>query len=671
MLRNYLRVALRNLVQHKVYALINVLSLAIGITTCLIIFLFITDELSFDSFHQQEDRIYRLNEVQSFTGMSPQNVALSMPGMGPSLLREMPEVESFARFWVWSNMLYQQGDQRLIIERTAMVDATFLSLFDFELTEGAQTALDEPNSIVLTETLAQKLFGEEGAVGQQLVVDDKNYSVTGLLADVPENSHLQYDALTSMSTHLQEQAEFDDQWGSNFLVTYLLLAPQTDIADVEDKFPEFLVSHMGEDATDFYTLFLQPLSDVHLGSTEIEHDYHNYRKFDGAYINTFFVLALFVLIIASINFMNLSVARSTTRSKEVGIRKAIGALKQQLVGQFLGESVLLTLIALVFSVVMVALFLPYLNTVTDRSLSLVTIFDHAEVLVGMLLIVTLVGVLSGFYPAFFLSSFQPAKVLKGKLSGLNQKSALRSALVVVQFATAIALIVGTVLATQQLDFMKNKDVGFNKDQMMLIPMNGTANKQYETLKNELLAQTGVVGVTASGQRIGNNFHQTGMKVKTDTAVRNLTASQVNVDYDYLDVYDIAVQQGRTFSRDYATDPDFGFIVNEALVQELGLDNPVGTQFGFGWYSDDTLGTIIGTTSDFNFNSLHHSVNTLVMYMSPDRSFDELSVKINPRDVNASIQAVQATWEQLVPDRPFEYAFLDEHFESLYEADEQR
>ena len=306
-------------------------------------------------------------------------------------------------------------------------------------------------------------------MGQQLVIDENNYKVTGVLADVPENSHLQYEALISINTVTREQPEFNDRWGSNFMVTYLLLAPQTNITRLEAKFPQFLRSHMNEEGASFYTLFLQELSDVHLGSMNIEHDYQNYRKFDGTYINTFSILALFVLIIASINFMNLSVARSTTRSKEVGIRKAIGALKQQLVGQFLGESVLLTLIALALSILLASAFLPYLNSITDRSLSLSTIFNHADAVIGMLLIVSLVGVLSGFYPAFFLSSFQPAKVLKGKLSGLNRKSLLRSGLVVVQFATAIALIVGTVLATRQLNFMKDKDVGFNREQMLLIP----------------------------------------------------------------------------------------------------------------------------------------------------------------------------------------------------------
>jgi len=671
MIRNYFRIALRNLSRYKVYSFINVLSLAIGMAACLVIFLFISDELSFDAFHQQKDQIYRLDEVQSFPGMSPQNVALSMPGMGPNLLEEMPEITNFTRFWVWDNLLYQKEDLQLVIDRTAVVDSTFLEMFDFELLQGdVSTVLDKPNSVVITETTAQKLFDDAAVLGEQLIINDDNYEVTGVLADVPENSHLQYEALISINTVTQERPEFNDQWGSNFMVTYLVLAPHTDIEQLESKFPKFLESHMSEEATTYYTLFLQQLSDVHLGSMDIEHDYQNYRKFDGSYIKTFFILAFFVLIIASINFMNLSVARSTTRSKEVGIRKSIGALKQQLVGQFLGESILLTLIALILSLLIAAAFIPYINAISNRSLSLLAVFDHIEVIAGILIVACLVGILSGSYPAFFLSSFQPAKVLKGKLESLNRRSLLRSGLVVVQFATAIALIVGTVLATQQLNFMKSKDIGFNKEQMMLIPMNSEANEQYETLRNELLVQPGVIGVTASGQRIGNNFHQTGGKVKTDTSIHELTISQVNVDYEYLDVYDIQLKEGRAFSRDYATDAGFSFIINESLAKELGLEDPVGAQFGFGWYDNDTLGTIVGVTQDFNYNSLHHSVNTLAIHVHPEWSFSELSVKVSPDNIESTIQAVRSTWETLITNRPFEYSFLDEHFEELYQTDEQ-
>ncbi|MEQ9438737.1 MAG: ABC transporter permease [Cyclobacteriaceae bacterium] len=671
MFRNYLTIAFRNLAKHQIYSFINVFGLAIGMAACLVIFLFVSDELSFDGFHQKKDRIYRLDEVQSFEGMSPQNVALSMPGMGPNLLLEMPEIADFTRFWNWDNMLYQQGVKELLVERTVMVDSTFLDIFDFRLLQGdAATALDAPNSVIMTEETAQKFFGRTDVLDESLVMNDEDYKVTGVLEDVPENSHLQFDALTSISTVTRENPEFNDRWGSNFMVTYLLLHPQTDIAQLESKFPQFLQSHMDEDVTNYYTLFLQPLTEVHLGSMGIEHDYQNYRKFDRTYIRVFSILAFFVLVIASINFMNLSVARSATRSKEVGIRKAVGAIRQQIIRQFLGESVLLTFLALALALLLTAFFIPYLNFLTNRSLSLLAVAEQGWMLLGIILVACLVGILSGAYPAFFLSSFQAAKVLKGRIESLSRKSMLRNGLVVVQFSIAIALIVGTVLAVQQLQFMKSKDIGFNKEQMMLIPMSREANEKYETLKNEIDRLNGTTGVTASGQRMGNNLHQTGAKMKTDTLMRELTVSQVNVDHDFLKVYGIPLKEGRDFSLEHSTDAGFGFIINQSLADELGLEDPVGARFGFGWYNDDTLGTIVGVTQDFNFNSLHHSVNTLCLHIHPEWGYSELSVKLSPAQMEQTIREIEGVWTSQVSDRPFEYSFLDEHFASLYRSDEQ-
>lgn len=671
MFRNYLTTALRNLAKHKVYAFINVFGLAIGMAACLVIFLFISDELSFDGFHQKKDRIYRLDEVQSFEGMSPQNVALSMPGMGPNLLNEMPEISGFTRFWNWDKLMYEKEEKSLMVNRTAIVDSTFLEIFDFKLLEGdTHSALDEPYSVVMTEETAQKFFGRTDVVGEQLIIDDDNFKVTGLLEDVPENSHLQFDALVSINTITRENPEFNDRWGSNFMVTYLLLEPNTDIEKLESKFPQFMIDHMGEEITNFYTLFLQSLEDVHLGSMDIEHDYQNYRKFDRTYIKVFSILAFFVLVIASINFMNLSVARSATRSKEVGIRKAIGALRKQLINQFLGESVLLTVFALALAIVIASLFIPYLNGLTNRSLSLVSITQQWEALLAIIVLACLVGVLSGAYPAFFLSSFQTVKVLKGKMESYGRKSFLRNGLVVIQFAIAIALIVGTLLALQQLQFMKSKDIGFDKEQMMLIPMSGEANEKYETLKNELVKKAGVKGVTASGQRMGNNLHQTGAKLKTDTVMREITVSQINVDHDFLKVYDIQLKSGRDFSKEHSDDSGFGFIINQELADELALEDPVGARFGFGWYNDDTLGTILGVTQNFNFNSLHHSVNTLCLHIHPEWGFSELSVKVSPDNMQQTISEVEQVWTSMVTDRPFEYQFLDEHFETLYRSDEQ-
>ncbi|MCB9267882.1 MAG: ABC transporter permease, partial [Lewinellaceae bacterium] len=345
MLRNFLKIALRNTANQKLLSLINIFSLAFGIAACLIIFLFIQDERSFDAFHTKQDQLYRLNEVQSFPGTNTQHVALSMPGMGPNLQKDYPEVLNFTRYWTRGKQLFEKGDTRLIVEEVVGVDSTFLELFNFRLLDGdAATALDEPYSIVVSEETAKKFFGGGKAMGESLAMNGKPYKITGIAENVPENSHLQFDVLLSIPTVTRENPEFNEQFGSNYLVTYLLMAPAANIKALEDRMPEFLSRHMppddntGQDVNDFYKLYFQPLPDVHLASMEVEHDYQNYRKFNGAYLDIFAIVGLFILLIAAVNFMNLITARASHRWKEVGVRKTMGALKGQLFSQFVVES---------------------------------------------------------------------------------------------------------------------------------------------------------------------------------------------------------------------------------------------------------------------------------------------------------------------------------------------
>jgi len=674
MIRNYFAVAIRNILKYKVYSIINILGLAIGMAACLVIFLFIQDELSFDEFNSKKHRIYRLNEIQSFEGMSPQKVALSMPGMGHYLSMEMPEVESYTRFWKRGPCTVKQGENKLLIKDFAIVDSTFFQLFDYKLLEGnTEMLLSEPYSLVFTKDAAQKFFGRTDILGEQVYLDideEQSFKVTGVMDNVPENSHLKFEVLLSMNSMLKRNPEFNDRWGSNFLNTYLLLKPKTDPKNLESKFADFVKKHIGEEADEVYTLFLQPLKDIHLGSMDIEHDYNNYRKFDKSYIRIFAILAFFVLVIASINFMNLSVARSTTRAKEVGIRKTIGAQKLQLVGQYLGEHILLAFISLLLAIAITALFLPAINNLAARSLSLTIWSGQLSFLVGLLLLTVCIGIVSGAYPAFFISSFQSVKALKGKLESFGKGNLIQNGLVVLQFSIAIMMIVGTIIAMEQLQFMKNRDIGYNKDHMILIPTSRQANQKYETLKNEFLSLPRLTGVTASGQRMGNNLHQTGAQIKNDTTVRRVTVSQINVDHDFLKVYDIDIKKGRDFSRSYSTDEQYGFIINQELADELELTEPIGTSFGFSWLHEDSLGTIVGITDNFNFNSLHHSVNTLCLHINPHWGFTEISVKVKPEDLGSTLAQLEETWNKLISDRPFEYEFLDEHFEELYRADQQ-
>ena len=677
MFKNYLITSLRNIRKHKLYSIINISSLSLGLAACIMIFLFIQEEQSFDAFHERADRIYRLDEVQSFPGTNTQNVALTMPGMGPNILVDFPEVENFTRYAGRNKVLYQLDDTRITIESSPFVDSTFLAIFDYALILGDRTtALNEPNSMLLTEETALKFFASnEEAMGKQITIGDNLYKVTGILANVPENTHLQFDALRSMTTITSEQPEYNERFGSNSLVTYLQLVPEADLANMEAKYPDFLLKYMPpnpeseRDVNDNYKLYLQPLKEVHLASSTIEHDYHNYRKFNGQYINVFIMVGIFILLIAAVNFMNLTNSRAIYRSKEVGVRKTVGALKSQLFSQFVVETALMSLISFFLAIGISLLFLPLLSTLISRPLSFSYFLSSPLLLVLVLLITLALGLISGIYPAFYMASFKTIHSLKG-IGIRGKKSIFQRIMVVLQFGLAIAMIISTLVVIQQLFYLKNKDIGFTKDQIMLIPMNNTANRQFDVIKNSLKESSNILGVTASGQRLGNNFHQWGFRLRTDTAVLDMTPSNVHVDFDYLDVYEIELAAGRSFNKEIPTDDGMAFIINEAFAKEIGLENPVGTTAGHGWYHEDSLGSIIGVAKDFNFNSLHYEVNTLAMVVHSGWGYDELSVKVNAANISQAIADVEQVWTELVPDRPFEYSFLDSHFEELYRSEDQ-
>jgi putative ABC transport system permease protein len=671
MIKNYFLIALRNIRHSPLYAFINIFSLAIGLASCIIIYLFISDERSFDTFHSKRENIYRLDEIQNFTGTNLQKVALSMPGMGPFLQKEFPEIQQYTRFMCRPKQLLVKDDKRFLLPYMATVDSTFLEIFDFEVLQGDRnTALDEPNTMMITEATALKFFKTwQEAIGNTVTFRDKEYKITGILKNVPENSHMKFDALASMTTITAENKEFNNRWGSNFLNTYLVLSPNADIKALEQKFPAFLRRHMDDpDINKLYVLYLQKLQDVHLASTEIEHDYNNYRKFNGAYLDVFSIVGLFILVIASLNFMNLTTARASHRWKEIGVRKTVGAKKTQLFIQFIFESTILAVLSLILALILNLFFIPLVNFLINRQLSFDTMFTQPLTMVYLFIVTFGLGFLTGIYPSLYMTSFKMSGLLKGGAQTGN-RSVFRSGLVVVQFGLALAMIVSTLIVVQQLSYMKNKDLGFNKDQMMLVDMNGEANEKFEMLRTELKRSPLVLGVTASGQRLGENFHQSPFKIKADTGVFEITPSNVNVDYEYLDVYGIQLKEGRGFSKDVTTDKDMAFIINESFAKELGLKETVGTKAGHGWYHNDSLGTIIGIAKDFNFNSLHYKINTLQMSVHPDWGYDEMSVKIDGAHATEAIAFVKELWDKHIS-YPFDYSFLDEHFEVLYRSDKQ-
>jgi putative ABC transport system permease protein len=673
MLKSYFKVAWRNLARHKLYAAINIAGLAVGMAACIIITLFVFYERSFDSMHT--GNIYRLNEVQKYPGMlSSQKVALSMFPMGPSLKNEFPEILNYTRVNWSDDYQMTSGEKKIYFKHTYFVDTSFLSIFDFPLLKGNRnTVLQKPNSAVLTESGARNLFGNADPIGKTITHyagDTTSFTVTGIMKDIPENSQFQFEALFSFNTIYKP--EWLNNWGGNWLNTYLELAPNSNTAAMENKFPAFLKKHMtgSDERWKFYELFLLPLKAVHANSADIGLDYLNYQKFDKNYTNIFMIIALIVLSIACINFMNISIAKSSERAKEVGVRKSIGAQRFQLGIQFLGETVLLSLISFVLAIGLVFLILPYIVNLSQRNLYPVFL-QHPGMIISIIAGTILVGIVSGIYPALYLSSFQPSKVLKGGTSTAAKKTIFRNILVVGQFASAIFLIIATIFVFRQLNFMLKKDPGFVRDQMLTVSLDDITYRKYDLLKTVLSESPFITGVTACRDQLGGHLDQTGVMFKGDGPQRNLASTILIVDPDYLKVYHLKLAYGRDFSRDKQANGR-EYILNERLAGELLKDNPkttmaslIGKQFGM-----DSLGRIVGIAKDFNFNSLHYKIETIFLYNQKDYGFGTMSIKINGNKSKEAIALVQKLWQENFPGHPFQYQFLDDHFKDIYNTDAQ-
>ena len=672
MLKNYFIVAWRNLTRHKLYSAINIIGLATGMAACIVILLFVFYEKSFDSMHHKN--IYRLNEVQKFPGMvAAQKLAVTMFPMGPTLKDEFPEVLNYSRVQLNEQYEMTYREKRVFFPQTYFVDTSFLRMFDFPLLKGDRpTALQKPNSIVLTESAARELFGTADPIGKtvsHLGEDTLLFTVTGILKDLPANSQFQFAALQSFNTVYKPN--WVNRWDANWLNTYVELAPNTDLASLEKKFPAYLKKHLARDGWKHYGLFLLPLRDVHANAVDIGTDDINFQKFDKRYTNIFMAVGLLVLLIACINFMNLSTARSAERGKEVGIRKSIGALRSQLGVQFLGEAVLLSLIALVIALGMLSIVLPYIDRLSGRDLSPI-FFLHPGLLVAVLIATILLGLLSGLYPAIYLSSFQPVKVLKSGGDTGKSKSTFRNILVVGQFSSAIFLIIATILVFRQLNYMQQQDPGFDRDQVVTIPLHGITSRKYDLLKEELSANPLVAGVTGAWYQLGSQLTQLGIGFwPANGPMRVVTPTGMFVDPDYLSFYKIQLAAGRNFSREKSANGR-EFIVNETLGRDLLKDQPgaplsslIGRHFG-----GDTTGSIVGVAKDFNFNSLHYKIESLFLFNEANTGFSTLSVNINGRQSSQAIAFIQSTWKKVFPEYPFNYQFLDDHFKELYRTDAQ-
>jgi putative ABC transport system permease protein len=665
MIKNYLRVALRNLWRHRGFSLLNVLGLTIGMTAFFLIFLYVCFELSYDSFHTKADRIYRAvgdlktrTETQHFNTV-PSAATIHLP-------LEFPEVQATTRVSVGDNWMVIRGAQVFEVNDVGTADSSFFKVFDFPLLKGdTRTALKEPFSIVLTETTAKLLFGNADPIGQSLVVTRMKFHarVTGVMKDLPENSHLKIAMIMSSFPDTSKGGVngYWDDYGSN---SYVLLKPGGSAAALQAKLPAYLEKIGGaqmKQAHQSLTMLLEPLRSIYLYSTR---DGSKTGNITDVYI--FSIIGAFILLIACINFVNLTTARSAERAKEVGIRKVVGAGKGMLAGQFIGESIILCVIACLLAILFSALLLPGFNYLAGKEISS-GIFSHPWYLLLLLGVSILIGIFAGLYPALVLSSFKPVAVLKGRFSAGTSGLVLRKTLVIVQFTIATGLTIGTLVVFRQLKYMRSQDLGFSKEQKLILDTRDDSAKL--AFKDEVSRLPGVLAIAMSTHVPGNGDFSNGCELENARGdMQPVNTVDYFVNYDYIDVMGMKMVAGRGFSRAFVTDTSRGMILNETAVKLLGYTSPekaIGKRFNqFGGE-----GQIVGVIKDFHFRSLQEVIKPLAMRVEP-KSGDLLCVKLDGQRIPATLAAIENKWKTMLPTRPFTYFFLDELFDKQYRAEDR-
>jgi putative ABC transport system permease protein len=679
MFKNYLKVALRNLWKNKSFSAINIFGLAVGLATCLLIVLYVADEVSYDRYNEKSDRIYRINSDIKFGG-GDLHLAVASDPMGATLKKDYPQVEEFTRVYTSSgSKLIKKGTEFIREQNVANVDSTFFNVFTLPAIEGdTKTALNEPNTVVVTESAAKKYFGTANALGKILEADKTPYKVTAVIKDIPGNSHFHFDFLFSMDN-------VDYGWGnylSNNFQTYIVLKKGTDYKAFQKNFRTIIVKYVVPQAKEFMQInsidefekagnkleySLMPLTDIHLRSDRFPELSTNGNI---QYVYIFSAVALFVLLIACINFMNLSTARSANRAKEVGIRKVLGTERKTLITQFLVESTLTVIIALVLAIAIAAIVLPLFNDMAAKTLSIKEL-SGGRILPFLVLLPFVVGLLAGSYPALFLSRFNPITVLKGPASTGFKKSNLRNALVVFQFAISIMLIIGTIIVYRQLNFIQTKNLGFNKEQVLIINGTWSLGKNAEAFKNDVLGFQGVKSGTLSGflpvsssARNDNSFSTNAVM----DAGNGVNMQHWVIDYDYIHTMGMQIVQGRNFSPQFGGDSS-ATIINETAAKLLGYDNPIGKRlYGSDDHNKPIYYTIVGVVKNFNYESLRQTIGPLCMMLGSSTMLT--SFKVATTDIKSLVKQIETKWKAMAPGMPFSYRFMDESFDDMYRGEQR-
>ncbi|MGD2091543.1 MAG: ABC transporter permease [Candidatus Aminicenantes bacterium] len=641
MFKNYIKTAVRNMVRHKGFSFINISGLALGLACSLLIILWAMDELSCDRFHQDADRIYHV-----LAQTDVKNVSTTPTLLAPTLKDEFPEIIEAARFhWMWDGVMFSYGDSSFFEDNLRIVDPSFFKIFNFPFIKGnPDKALADPYSIVITEAMAHKYFAGEDPMGKVLKMNNRHpMTVTGVIKNVPANSTLQFDMLVPMEFRIANSKKWYLAWYNFFTETYIKVRENCTADDINPKIAGVVPAHGGG-------------KNVKLTVLPFTRRYFTLYA-NILYIYIFSAAAIFLIAIACLNYMNLSTARWVNRAKEIGMRKVSGANRRNIIYQFLGESLLLALLALLLALVLVHLLLPLFNSITGKEMK----FDNPLLYWFALGLALVTGIAAGSYPAVFLSRFHPLKVLKGTLKTGPKGSGFRKVLVVFQFSLSILMMIGMFVVYQQLDFIKHKNVGYNKEQIMKIFMRAESQKQYQTLKSKLLPDSGIIGITGTRARMPYFHWQiSGFQWEGKDPDESISISYNMVDYDFTNTLQIEMVEGRDFSPEFPTDLNGGLLINEEMKKLMGLESVLGAALVNG----NERGKIVGVIKNFHFHSFMDRIEPLVLQLGPE-AIKHMLIRVRPENIPATLKFIKETWAELIPAYPFEYQFLDEDFHRRY------
>ncbi len=676
MLKNFFITTVRNLLRNKAYLIINVLGLAIGLTSFIFISLYVLNELSYDRFHSKSERIFRVKVKGQMSGQVLDQAVTAAP-MAAAMIADYPEVEQtvrIARFGAWLVRYKEKGFNE---DNMLFADSSFFDVFDFKLLRGnPQKALLHPKSVVLTETTARRYFGDEDPMGKTLSVESDTvfYTVTGIMQDVPVNSHMHFDMMASLNTLGESKNKY---WVSHNYYTYIVLKKGADVPAFEKRMDEMVVKYVGpqlkqiigislqdfKKAGSFFGYQLQPLTDIHLKSN-IQVELEANGKM--AYVRIFSIIAILILLVAIINFVNLATAKSSARAKEVGIRKTLGSTRLALIYQFLGESVVLAFIAAFTAGILVALLTPGFYALVGTRLS-VSLFSGISGIFLLIALALVVGIIAGIYPAFVLASFKPITVLKGSARKGAKPGLLRSVLVVTQFIISITIIIGTIVIYRQLNYMQNKDLGFDKEQLVIVRRPDALKKKIESFKQELLTNPNISGVANASSIPGRTHSNNGFLKEDDPQKNTFLLMQNRVSFEYAQVLGLKLVEGRLFSREYGTDST-AIIINETAAKALGLTSPLGKNILEPGNQQFIKRPIIGVVKDFNLESLHNKIAPACLTIMYGNQEGYMLIRLKTKNIKETIGFIEDKWKSYTASQPFQYFFFDEDYQNLYKSE---